>query len=541
MTAPTDTTFIAGTVITSSWLNGVNDHVNNLISDPHPEYVQETALALSTGSSLVGFLQSGTGAVARMAQDKMREWVSVFDFMTDTEIYAVQNNDYSTVTDVTAAINAAFASFPRQGTPYWQPFVLVFPPGYYKVTSKLVPEFQQHGEFIGYGATIYGDFNDTLFQYGMVGKGMIWHTLRGFTFEQHNTGASAKAFDMRDVYSCSIVDCFFYGGQITGYLQGNNNVFMQCTWRGKSGGTTKLMVGGEGSNNQNNTFLNCAFEQVGGFGLCLQSDTQYAGQTVVKSCYFEFCDPVALYIKNNQSVTVEDCYFNLSGNTGGIRMDGGIGPAYTDSKVVVRNNDVFGHASSPSFVLECASTAPNVLFENNRLASGSTDPVNFYGNAPNSVNLSRKKKTPLITNATSIVNTDTLGAPDGWTLGGSGNVAIVAAFSPYIGADYGAASIDSTNSYIYQQVYVPAGSLIRISVYARVATAPTTAALQLWSVGLGEQYKAASTGNASATKLELYLNATERSSATSFLILLRNTGGDGAAQFCDLEIEDMTA
>lgn len=55
MTAPTDVTFSAGTKITSQWLNGVNDHVNNLEADPHPEYVHEVALTMSTGASLVGY------------------------------------------------------------------------------------------------------------------------------------------------------------------------------------------------------------------------------------------------------------------------------------------------------------------------------------------------------------------------------------------------------------------------------------------------------------------------------------------------------
>ena len=39
-----------------------------------------TTLAASTGSSLIGHIATGTGATARMARDKLRDFVSVKDF-----------------------------------------------------------------------------------------------------------------------------------------------------------------------------------------------------------------------------------------------------------------------------------------------------------------------------------------------------------------------------------------------------------------------------------------------------------------------------
>lgn len=493
---------------------------------------------LTIDAENVTYLQGYTGSVQTDAKQKLSETISVFDFMTSAEINAVQNNDYSVVTDVTASIQTAIDSFPNQGTPNWQPFVLVFPPGYYKVISKITITNQQRGEIIGYGAKIIGDFNDVLFQYGAAGTGMIWHSMRGFTFEQANTGANAKAFDMRDVYSCSIVDCFFYGGLTTGYMQGNNNIFEQCSWRGKPLGTTKLMVCGEGSNNQNNTFLNCAFEQVNGFGLCLQSDTAYVGQTYVLSSYFEFCDPVAIYIKNNQSAVIDGCYFNLSLNTGGIRMDGGIGPRYENSPVIVRNCNVLGFTLPPSFVLETSSTAPNLLFDNNQVISGSTDPVNFYGNAPNSVNAAGSRRNPFVANAEYFKITAPNTYPDGWTLGGTlGATTQISQFALY-GAGGGIAIPGGT--YIYQQINVPANALIKITVVAKISGPSAIAAIQLWSVGLGGQYTAASTTNALGTTLTVYLNSSTRSSATAFLLLLRNTGASNTADFCDIFIEDLT-
>jgi hypothetical protein len=53
----------------------LHDHLATLVTDPGM-----TSLAASSGSSLVGFTQSGTGAVARTVQDKARDVVSVKDF-----------------------------------------------------------------------------------------------------------------------------------------------------------------------------------------------------------------------------------------------------------------------------------------------------------------------------------------------------------------------------------------------------------------------------------------------------------------------------
>lgn len=78
-------------------------------------------LGASSGSSLVGFLQSGTSAVLRTTQAKLREVVSVKDFG------AVGDG----VADDTAAIQAAINSIPNGGTVY-------FPVGVYSVTTLTI-------------------------------------------------------------------------------------------------------------------------------------------------------------------------------------------------------------------------------------------------------------------------------------------------------------------------------------------------------------------------------------------------------------------
>jgi hypothetical protein len=73
------------------------------------------------------FLQAGSGAVQRTVQSKLRETVSVFDFMTAAQIADVQARTYTL--DVSAAITAAMASGNK---------TILFPDGGYRVNSGFV-------------------------------------------------------------------------------------------------------------------------------------------------------------------------------------------------------------------------------------------------------------------------------------------------------------------------------------------------------------------------------------------------------------------
>jgi len=73
----------------------VQGAINEIVSD----------LAASGGSSLVGFLQSGSGAVVRTAQSKMRDVVSVLDYGAPTD----------GTSDCYAAFVAAYAALPDTG------------------------------------------------------------------------------------------------------------------------------------------------------------------------------------------------------------------------------------------------------------------------------------------------------------------------------------------------------------------------------------------------------------------------------------------
>lgn len=76
MTAPVDQTFVSGTTITHEWLNGANDHVNNLEANPHNQYLRTANL----DAAVVPYTPAGTEAVATDVQAKLREFPSLKDF-----------------------------------------------------------------------------------------------------------------------------------------------------------------------------------------------------------------------------------------------------------------------------------------------------------------------------------------------------------------------------------------------------------------------------------------------------------------------------
>ena len=83
------------------------------------------SLAASSGSSLVGFVESQAGAVVRTVESKLRDEVSVFDFMTTAQIADVKAG--TLLLDVTAPIQTAVDSA----------ISVYFPPGAYKLTATI--------------------------------------------------------------------------------------------------------------------------------------------------------------------------------------------------------------------------------------------------------------------------------------------------------------------------------------------------------------------------------------------------------------------
>jgi hypothetical protein len=87
--------------------------VPTAIAELDSEAAKSAALAASGGSSLVGFLQAGSGAVVRTAQSKMRDVVSVLDFGADPT--GIADSTTAIQNAITAAVSAG-AQVVAQGT-----------------------------------------------------------------------------------------------------------------------------------------------------------------------------------------------------------------------------------------------------------------------------------------------------------------------------------------------------------------------------------------------------------------------------------------
>jgi len=98
-------------------------------------------------ADLVDFVQSGTGAVARTSQSKMREIISVADFGTVAD----------GITDDSAAINAASLHASTIASVYNGYVMLFFPPGQYRIAEHLIA--RDYVLYSGYGVELLGPIN----------------------------------------------------------------------------------------------------------------------------------------------------------------------------------------------------------------------------------------------------------------------------------------------------------------------------------------------------------------------------------------------
>jgi hypothetical protein len=169
------------------------------------------------------FLQGGSGAQPRTAQNKMRDTICVFDFMTQAQIADVQSN--SATLDVRDALQNAIdyvLSLQRSGPGGvvfrgWQP-KLWFPAGTYAISNTLNVE-GPYFYFEGDRAllTPFGGFSGVAMQK----NNSAWLiTIDGLQFEKFSTAISLNSSNL-DTGKVSIKRCEFL--DIT-----DNALFIEC-------------------------------------------------------------------------------------------------------------------------------------------------------------------------------------------------------------------------------------------------------------------------------------------------------------------------
>lgn len=147
------------------------------------------ALAAPTGSGSIGFIHTGTGAVARTAQAKMRDEVSVLDFGTTASIA----NDARTAFD--ASIKAHFSVFA--------------PSGDYTFITNQPNEYQYDGRYVqGDGsvtALIADNPDKEIFRFGAIGGTGTYQRpvtlLSDFLVKRPGSAAATDVFTAWDAQS----------------------------------------------------------------------------------------------------------------------------------------------------------------------------------------------------------------------------------------------------------------------------------------------------------------------------------------------------
>jgi len=376
------------------------------------------ALAASTGSSLVGYLPSGTGAVASTVQTKLRESVSVKDFGAKGD----------GVTDDTAAFTAALNVSTSTN-------VIYVPPGYtYRITSTLtiVGNKSLIGQSSGsqnfQAAYIYHDpassgplFNVTSASNGVCIKNLTVTGGNGsFCITSSNSYVRYEYIKMQS-YSGGGIQLLKTG------VGSSSSKLINCSWTGPASATSytafeinvnggdvhlkgctaifgaiginviqgqTIIIDGCSVNKQTRSplvtggpYSSAAQFDTAGIKL---SSTDYKQAISIRNSYIEACDN-GVYVEACESLSVEDNLFYDSGVAG----VGGAWTAYGNSSiylkdtnvknVTIKNNNITalsnGNAGNTFYALY-VNNSSNVIVANNLVKTTGDYNAQYYVTTP---------------------------------------------------------------------------------------------------------------------------------------------------------------
>lgn len=212
----------------ASWTAAIAAAVSGVLSTVAGIYKSAEQLAASAGSSLIGFIQAGVGAIMRTVQDKLRDSVSVFDFMTPAQIADVKAgtalSNYAAALDVTASLQAAIdyahsistgsatdglGTFPMGGVR------VKLPAGAYKFTTTL--ETYANVELVGAGrfsSALRSDYNGMLVRnhlpdtsYNPYAIGIKELSIIGNRTNANQVGISLMRAWIPQIHNVSVLQC----------------------------------------------------------------------------------------------------------------------------------------------------------------------------------------------------------------------------------------------------------------------------------------------------------------------------------------------
>jgi hypothetical protein len=250
----------------------------------------------AVNASQVTYNPAGTGAVATNVQAKLRESVSVFDFMTAAQVADVQARTLAV--DVTAALNTAHASCLTLGkTPY-------YPAGSYRISSKIDVRAPFHGEegaqtiVCPFNAAVAfdilecstGEIRDIFVDYTNVGAANINTACIGFRllFGATIPGRQITATRFKNLYVQRGYNCFVYNALTPTAGQLFNVFFENCYAMYCKGVGTYLNCT---SSSLEVTFDTCSTQ-------CAFADSAWNGGTWTDSTGYYFVGIPSLILRN---------------------------------------------------------------------------------------------------------------------------------------------------------------------------------------------------------------------------------------------------